>query len=69
MITEIGLAAGEIWQYLDKYSETTLTKLLETIKRDRDIILMSLGWLGREGHVLLRQEGGDLVVTLRRREG
>jgi len=68
MITEIGLVAGEIWQYLDKYQEVSLTALLQALKKDRDLVLMSLGWLGREGHILLRQEGGDLKITLRRKE-
>ncbi len=68
MITEIGLVAGEIWQYLDKYQEVSLTGLLQALKKDRELVLMSLGWLGREGHILLRREGGDLKITLRRKE-
>ncbi|HOJ40418.1 MAG TPA: winged helix-turn-helix domain-containing protein [bacterium] len=69
MITEIGLVAGEIWQYLDKYREVNLTRLLEALKKDRDLVLMSLGWLGREGHILLQQQGQDIKITLRRPEG
>jgi hypothetical protein len=29
---------------------------------------MSLGWLGREGHVILQQVGQDYKVSLRRNE-
>ncbi|MCM8769425.1 MAG: winged helix-turn-helix domain-containing protein [Candidatus Omnitrophica bacterium] len=68
MITEIGLAAGEIWQYLDKHNQVSLKQLLQALKKDRDLILMSLGWLGREGHILLQAEGSDIKITLRRKE-
>lgn len=53
MIIDIGIVAGEIWHYLDKFGESQLYSLIRGIKRDRDITLMSLGWLAREGHVIL----------------
>jgi len=65
MITEIGITAGEIWHYLDEHGETTLSKLVAGIDKPRDTILMSLGWLAREGHVVL--EGTqDYKIYLRR---
>lgn len=57
MITEIGIVAGEIWHYLDQHGDTLLSVLIKGIDKPRDNILMSLGWLAREGHVLLQQEG------------
>jgi DNA-binding transcriptional ArsR family regulator len=66
MITEIGIVAGEIWHYLDQHGEVTLTKLTSNIDKPRDTILMSLGWLAREGHVVLREESGEYKVSLRR---
>ncbi|MBM3253059.1 MAG: hypothetical protein FJZ16_02245 [Candidatus Omnitrophica bacterium] len=66
MITEIGIVAGEIWHYLDEHGESMLSVMLKGIERERDITLMSLGWLGREGHVLLKQEGLDYRIALRR---
>ena len=36
------------------------------IQRPAEIALMSLGWLVREGHVIVRQEGEELRVALRR---
>ncbi|MFH0762393.1 MAG: winged helix-turn-helix domain-containing protein [Candidatus Omnitrophota bacterium] len=55
MITEIGIVAGEIWHFLDQHGETSLSVLGKGIDRTEDIVLMSLGWLAREGHVILRQ--------------
>ena len=66
MITEIGIVAGEIWNFLDQSSQTTLSELVSSLDKPRDIILMSLGWLAREGHVVLRQSKGDYILSLRR---
>jgi len=65
MITEIGIVAGEIWHFLDEKKESTLFGMIDNIGRDRDITLMSLGWLAREGHVILEKNEKDYKVTLR----
>ena len=65
MITEIGIVAGEIWHYLDQHKTSSVAQLAKGIDKDRNIVLMSLGWLAREGHVILEQTAGDYNVTLR----
>jgi hypothetical protein len=65
MILEIGIIAGDIWHYLDEKGEVMLSRLIKAIKKPRDVVLMSLGWLAREGHVVL--EGTkDFKITLRK---
>ena len=66
MITEIGIVAGDIWHFLDQHGEVTLTALVRGIDKPRDNVLMSLGWLAREGHVLLQQVAGDYSISLRK---
>lgn len=66
MITEIGIIAGEIWHYLDQHGEVNLTELARGIDKARDEVLMSLGWLAREGHVLLQKVAGDYKICLRK---
>ena len=56
MITEIGITAGDIWHHLDKHGSATLDELVRGIQRPRELLLMSLGWLAREGHVILGDE-------------
>ncbi len=68
MITEIGIVAGDIWHYLDQHGETRLTQLLAGIEKSRDNVLMSLGWLAREGHVIVQQTENDYMVSLRKNE-
>ena len=66
MITEIGIVAGDIWHFLDGHGETGLLELIKGIDKPRDNVLMSLGWLAREGHVILQQSGVDYRISLRK---
>ncbi len=66
MITEIGIVAGEIWHYLDEHGDALFSSVVSGIDRPQTLALMSLGWLARESHVVVRQEGEDLRVALRR---
>ena len=66
MITKIGIVAGEIWHFLEQRNQVALSDLLNNIEQPRDVILMSLGWLAREGHVVLRVYEQDYLVSLRR---
>jgi len=65
LITEIGITAGDIWHYLDQHKKSALTQISRGIDRDRDAVLMSVGWLAREGHVIVEKEGRDFQVWLR----
>ncbi len=66
MITEIGIVAGDIWHFLDEKGEVDLATLIKSIDKPRDNVLMSLGWLAREGHVVMQKTNGDYTITLRK---
>ena len=66
MITEIGIVAGEIWHYLDDHDESAFSAVVKSIRRPKELALMSLGWLAREGHVLVQQAGRELQISLRK---
>jgi hypothetical protein len=68
MITEIGIVAGDIWHFLDQHGEVMLSEITRGIDKPRDNVLMSLGWLAREGHVILQQTEGDYRVVLRKND-
>ncbi|MBU0634517.1 MAG: winged helix-turn-helix domain-containing protein [Candidatus Omnitrophica bacterium] len=65
MIMKIGIIAGDIWHYLDANGTVRLSRLLAAVNKPRDLVLMSLGWLAREGHVKLEGED-DYTVCLRK---
>jgi len=65
MITRIGIVAGEIWSYLDNHERSArLDDLIGDLRKDRDVVLMSIGWLAREGHIVLEGETPDYLVRL-----
>ncbi|MDD5561856.1 MAG: winged helix-turn-helix domain-containing protein [Candidatus Omnitrophica bacterium] len=66
MIIEIGIVAGEIWHYLDQHGEVNFSSLVKELDRSPDNILMSLGWLAREGHVILVKIDNDYHISLRK---
>jgi len=67
MITKIGIVAGEIWHHLDIHGEVMLSEIISNLSRERELILMSVGWLAREGYVVLEKKGSDFRVFLRRK--
>ncbi len=66
MITQIGIVAGDIWHFLDEHGEVTFTALVKGIDKPPDMILMSLGWLAREGHVIVQQVADGYKISLRK---
>ncbi|MCK9603937.1 MAG: winged helix-turn-helix domain-containing protein [Candidatus Omnitrophica bacterium] len=51
---------------MDQHGEVTLSELIRGIDKPRDNVLMSLGWLAREGHVILQQVDADYRIALRK---
>ena len=66
MIIEIGIVAGDIWHFLDQHGEVNLSTLVKGIDKPRDNVLMSLGWLAREGHVVLQKIDSEYKISLRK---
>lgn len=66
MITQIGIAAGDIWNYLDEKGSATPDQLYKAIGKPRELILMSLGWLAREGHIHLGMANEGYLATLKK---
>ena len=68
MITKIGIVAGEIWQLLESNENVTLGNIKSKLDRPEILILMSLGWLSREGHILINQEKDRFIISLREKK-
>ena len=66
MITKIGITAGDIWHYLDEHGKSSLSQIVGGIDTDEERVLMSIGWLAREGHVIVERTGLDFQIYLRR---
>lgn len=68
MITQIGIVAGEIWQLLENKEVMSLEEITAKLERPEYLILMSLGWLSREGHILVDREGDNFKISLRKKK-
>lgn len=64
MITQIGIVAGDIWQRLDQSGSLTLEQLIKELGVSQEVILMSLGWLAREGHIILSSQDAGFEASL-----
>ncbi|MBN2217156.1 MAG: winged helix-turn-helix domain-containing protein [Pirellulales bacterium] len=64
-VQEIGETAGLVWNLLDKSGPTTLTKLVKTADKPRDLVMQALGWLAREEKIEIHEERRSRIVSLR----
>ena len=65
-IESIGTWAGEVYQALEK-SDTHilgLKELKKATKLKKDEIMAALGWLGREGKILIAMNDEEIAVSL-----
>ncbi|MBD5187203.1 MAG: winged helix-turn-helix domain-containing protein [Bacteroidales bacterium] len=65
-IATFGTWAGEVYKALDasEMKMLGLKKLKKATKLKKDEIMAALGWLGREGKIVVSMDDEDLVVKL-----
>ncbi len=65
MITWIGLCAGEVWRHLDCHKGKSRFKaIISGIEAPKETILMAVGWLAREGYILVEGDFPDPFIRL-----
>ena len=65
MDTDIGEAAGRIWQYLAGHEMVTLRQLQRGTTLPERLMLMGVGWLAREEKLRFVQERRALKLALK----
>ena len=70
MIMEIGITAGEMWHFLEKQKgeKAKMKDIIAGIDRSEELVLMSVGWLAREGHVFISCDEDGFVASLLKEE-
>lgn len=65
-IESIGTWAGEVYKALDTQETHMLglKGLKKATKLKKDELMAALGWLGREGKIVLTQDDEDVIATL-----
>lgn len=61
---EIGLAAGKIWKYLEKTGEASPSKLASDTGLNTKDVQRAIGWLAREGKLIIESDGRTEVFRL-----
>jgi len=64
-MTDIGNAAGEVWQYLSQNGEVTTAKLIREVDAPAKLVDRAIGWLAREGKVELEVNGRFEKIRLK----
>ncbi len=60
MITQIGIATGDILNLIDeKKRPVSISEIESHLDSNKELAYMSIGWLVREGHVHLVDKGKD----------
>ncbi|MFH1359966.1 MAG: winged helix-turn-helix domain-containing protein [Candidatus Omnitrophota bacterium] len=66
MITRIGIVSGEILMVLEKQNRSIrLKEFSEFVNHPPEMILMSIGWLAREGYVQVKEEEDYIVSRIK----
>ncbi len=64
MVHEIGLAAGDVWHYLESNGTSTIHDLRKSLRIKEPLLLMAIGWLAREEKLSFDPEGKALHISL-----
>jgi hypothetical protein len=64
-LKDIGSSAGKVWHYLNAKGPASADAIKRGTKLPNDVLFAALGWLAREGKVLIEVEGKKLQVALK----
>ena len=63
-VTQVEIAADIIWIRLHANGEMMLRKLRSLLRMEKSLFYQGIGWLAREGKILLTNEGWKAKVSL-----
>jgi hypothetical protein len=63
-VKDVGTAAGEIWQFLHTNQPVSLTAIEKGVDIPASMVHMGLGWLAREGKLVIEQEKRTILISL-----
>lgn len=64
MQEEIGVTAGAVWQALNTKGELSLAQLKKDVKGRPPIFDWAIGWLAREGKIVITPAGRSFRIRL-----
>ena len=67
LVDQIGDTAGKVWHALHKEGPLAVTKLVESVELNRDLVMQSIGWLAREGKLQITETKRGRILSLSER--
>jgi hypothetical protein len=64
-VESIGETAGIVWHTLNESGPLALSKLVDEVGAPKDLAMLALGWLAREGKIAIEESGRKKTVALR----
>ncbi len=64
-ITEIGVAAGKLWQYLENNGPSSVTKATTDTGLGKNDIQRAIGWLAKEDKLVIELKGRIETLSLK----
>ncbi len=64
-ITEIGVAAGKLWQYLENNGSSSVTKATTDTGLGKNDIQRAIGWLAKEDKLVIELKGRIETLSLK----
>lgn len=64
MVETIGINAGKLWSILDETGRQNVKELKNTTKLTYNNLYAAIGWLAREGKVMLDVEDKEIFISL-----
>jgi len=65
MQNAIGMAAGELWQYLNTNGDRTITRAKKDLSMSAETINRAIGWLAREEKLDFARRGKSFLLRLK----
>lgn len=60
----IGQIAGDVYKYLERNGEASISEVAERIDGSRSNVNMAIGWLAKEDKIMFSQKGRGTAISL-----
>ncbi len=64
MIEKIGINAGRVWTILDEKGRQNVKEVKKAAKLTDKDLYAAIGWLGREGKVVMEEVDKEIYISL-----
>lgn len=65
LIEAIGEVAGKVWRHLAAEGEQSVSQVAQALDEPLERVTLAVGWLAREGKIVLKTESGTLTLALK----